>query len=237
MEEQRKWCGLAIGSLVFGLLSVPLCFLAGIPAIVCGLLARRRIVMSGGTLAGGGAAVAGLVLGVMMSVAGLLPWCQRSRTIQKWNALQTQTDVSALGQAVNHFFSEYSKLPDPGADDFTTEDDAGRTLLGVLFGKEPAGPAMMNPRKIPFLNVKIGRHKKKGGLIYVSESGREIEGFYDAWGNPFRVILDSDNDGVLRFAYGGKPMEVRGHGCLVSSRGPDGAEGTEDDLKSWSDSK
>jgi hypothetical protein len=237
MEEQRKCCDLAVGSLVFGLLSVPLGFLAGIPAIVCGLLARRRIVMSGGTLAGRGAAVAGLVLGVMMSVAGLLPWYQRSRTIQKWNAHQTQTDVLALEQAVDHFFSEFSKLPDPGADDFTTEDDAGRTLLVVLLGNEPAGPAMMNPRKIPFLNVRIGRHKKKSGLIYASESGREIEGFYDAWGNPFRMILDNDNDDVLRFSYGGKPLEVRGHGCLVASKGPDGVEGTKDDLKSWSDSR
>ncbi|RYD75070.1 MAG: DUF4190 domain-containing protein [Verrucomicrobiaceae bacterium] len=64
--------GLAVASLVLGASSTFFCILAGIPAIVCGLLARTEIRRSGGRMQGDGMAVAGLVLGYL-SVAMLLP--------------------------------------------------------------------------------------------------------------------------------------------------------------------
>ena len=55
---------LAVWSLILGILSL-LCFaiFAGIPAIICGHMGRSRIKQSGGTLVGGGMALAGLILG------------------------------------------------------------------------------------------------------------------------------------------------------------------------------
>ena len=47
------------------------------------------------------------------------------------------------------------------------------------------------------------------------------------------MILDDDYDEVIRFTYGGKPELVHGKRVLVASKGPDGVEGTADDVKSW----
>ncbi len=66
--------GSAIASLVLGLLSIVLClgFLTGIPAIITGSSARKQIRASGGMQSGDGMAVAGLVLGWMGTVLGVI---------------------------------------------------------------------------------------------------------------------------------------------------------------------
>ncbi|WP_394838440.1 DUF4190 domain-containing protein [Pendulispora rubella] len=59
----------AVTSLVFGVLSIScLGILAGVPAVILGLLARRDIGRSGGALGGKGMANAGIVLGAFTSV-------------------------------------------------------------------------------------------------------------------------------------------------------------------------
>jgi hypothetical protein len=70
--NQPKTSGLAIWSLVLGILSLA-CFsiLSGIPAIVCGHKARKKIRESAGSLQGAGLALGGLVTGYL-SVVGLL---------------------------------------------------------------------------------------------------------------------------------------------------------------------
>lgn len=61
---QPKNCGLAIWSLVLGILSLT-CFwlLTAIPAVICGHMAYSRIRRSAGALSGQGLAIGGLVTG------------------------------------------------------------------------------------------------------------------------------------------------------------------------------
>ena len=74
--------GLAIASLVAGIASVVCCgIVTGIPAIVMGVMARNRIARSSGAVAGGGMAIAGVILGIVGSaiwtfvvVAGVLAY-------------------------------------------------------------------------------------------------------------------------------------------------------------------
>ena len=58
-------CGMATASLVLGIIGIVACFgpLAGIPAVICGHMAKGQIRNSGGTLQGDGMATWGLVLG------------------------------------------------------------------------------------------------------------------------------------------------------------------------------
>jgi len=61
-------CGLATWSLVLGIFAIVLCpigLLFAIPAVICGHKALGRIKLSGGTMQGGGLAVAGLVMGYL----------------------------------------------------------------------------------------------------------------------------------------------------------------------------
>lgn len=57
----------AVWSLVLGIVSIVLCcgFLAGIPALVLGNIARREIILSGGAETGAGMAQAGRILGII----------------------------------------------------------------------------------------------------------------------------------------------------------------------------
>ncbi len=63
--------GLAIGSLIAGILSLicfwPFCLgiLLGPAAAIMGFISRQRIAASGGSVGGGGLAIAGLILGIV----------------------------------------------------------------------------------------------------------------------------------------------------------------------------
>ena len=72
--QPTKTNGLAITSLVLGVVSVPLifCYAAGVPfgiaALITGLIARHQIKESGGTQSGEGLALAGIILGGVIGV-------------------------------------------------------------------------------------------------------------------------------------------------------------------------
>ena len=250
MEEKKPWSGLAIASLAGGVLSLGLGFLTGIPGIVfgvpaifCGHLGRARILKSGGKVQGQLTALAGLTLGYLMMAFSILVPDGRA-AMKKSNLLKTKVDAVAVEAAFEQFFQEYGKVPSVGAGsgEIRTEGESGVQLLTILMGREVDGGAVQNSRRIPFLHVATGMDRKRGGLIYepgvdhgvgIPEIRRPVVGLFDAWGSPFRVILDDDYDKVIRFTYGGKPEVVHGRSVLVASKGPDGIEGTKDDVKSW----
>ncbi len=63
--------GLAIASLIVGILSLLCCgIILGPAAAIMGFISRNRIAQSGGAIGGGGMAMAGLILGVV----GFLLW-------------------------------------------------------------------------------------------------------------------------------------------------------------------
>lgn len=72
--QPTKTNGLAITSLVLGIVSIPMLsyYGAGVPfgiaAFITGLIARRQIKESGGTQSGDGLALAGMILGGVISV-------------------------------------------------------------------------------------------------------------------------------------------------------------------------
>ena len=91
---QYGTAGTAIASMVMGILSLITGFLTGMPAIVCGHLARGHIRRTGGAYSGDGLAVAGLVLGYVTSTLSLawvvllfagfpVPLSQTLHTMQK----------------------------------------------------------------------------------------------------------------------------------------------------------
>jgi competence protein ComGC len=73
-----KRCGLAITSLVLGIVSYVLCLgpLTGIPGAICGHVAQTRIRKSGKALTGDGLALAGIIMGwtslILVPIIGLL---------------------------------------------------------------------------------------------------------------------------------------------------------------------
>src|SRR5688500_20310266 len=72
-QTAPKNAGIAITSLVLGILSF-ICFgpLTGIPAIICGHMALKRIRNSQGTLTGDGFGLAGLIMGYINLALSLI---------------------------------------------------------------------------------------------------------------------------------------------------------------------
>jgi prepilin-type processing-associated H-X9-DG protein len=95
----------AIASLVLGLLSLVLSLLAAIPACIFGLLALRAINESDGRLRGRPLAIAGMLLGVLVSavtVAGLgIILVQRLNTYR--DRVECANHLRSIGEAVNAY--------------------------------------------------------------------------------------------------------------------------------------
>ena len=147
---------------------------------------------------------------------------------------QTEKDLTALHHALNYFYGEYARLPSIGSEGETvlTEGPEGVKLLLIMIGKEEEGPGLQNPRQIAFLNVRRSRNKNKGGLFYNNGGTGALEGFYDAWGNPFHVYLRKLGSSSLSFSHLSQTVSLD-QPAAVFSCGPDKIPGTKDDLKSW----
>ena len=75
-QAPQQTSPLAIVSLVLGIVGIPCCtfFVLGIGAVVTGFLARKQIAESQGRLKGDGMALAGLIVGGVGVVIGVLYW-------------------------------------------------------------------------------------------------------------------------------------------------------------------
>ncbi len=129
---------LAIWSLVLGILALPLAGLTAIPAVICGHLALGKIKRSGGTQAGGGLAIAGLVTGYLgfciLGIAVLAGLTAPLVIRQKKKADQTEavSNARAIGIALFEFESEYNSYPNDAtaavvADATTTPQISGHS--------------------------------------------------------------------------------------------------------------
>ena len=217
-------------SLLFGILSIPFAIVifCGVIAIVCGIIGWVSTSKSKGYPKRSRTAIAGIVLGVLSF--GLIAFFkygenQMINRARKVTALAVET---ALESAITTFFIEYGKLASTTTE-LKTDSPEGIQLLTVLLGLEKSDTPL-NLRDIKFLAVKEGKNKR-GGIIY-NASGTP-EGLFDPWGSPYTVELDTDNDEVLRFVLGGKPVDLKGRRVAAYSPGADGKPGTSDDVTTW----
>ena len=113
MEKQKK--GLAITSLVLGIVSYVLCLniLTGIPAIITGHIALSRSRKEPGLYGGGGLAIAGLVMGYLSLVvllvlpAMLLPALSQAKA--KAQTVMCINNLKQVGLAARMYSADHDK--------------------------------------------------------------------------------------------------------------------------------
>ena len=125
-DIQKKTAGIAITSLVFGILGL-ICLgpLGAIPAVICGHIAKSKIKASAGVLQGDGLALAGLILGyvsiglmvVMLPIyAGMaIPALAKARdTAQRISCINNMKmiDLAKKQSALEHNYPEGTTVPD-----------------------------------------------------------------------------------------------------------------------------
>jgi competence protein ComGC len=141
---QPKTCGLAIWSLVLGILSL-ICFsiLTAIPGVICGHMAYARIKRSAGALTGQGLAIAGLVTGYLgilwavvmipMMLAIAIPNFVKARETAQMNAcINNLRQIEAAKQ-------EWALENNKQAADTPTQADVAHYLKNGQFPVCPAG--------------------------------------------------------------------------------------------------
>jgi prepilin-type N-terminal cleavage/methylation domain-containing protein len=155
--------------------------------------------------------------------------------------LQARNDLTQIVTAVNAFSTEYGKYPVPDgidADGYTVGDTgtSSRDVFDALRGVTSS----LNPRRIAFINppeVK-DRNRPRSGVV-PAPNGQ----FYDPWGRPYVLRMDTDYDGQIPNPYtadsGAGPDRIR-QGAIAWSLGKDGVMGGNgrrftgsDDVISW----
>lgn len=146
---------------------------------------------------------------------------------------QTSGDVFCLQHGIEMYWDDHNKVPSFTAPEVVMEGPEGRAFLLELLGDKPTASPGGSVRRISYIDPEPGGIKSKGGLIY--EKPAEMQGplgFYDAWGQPFHVVIDDDYNGGIP-----DPLTpghiIRGKIAIVYSYGPDKKTGGGDDIKSW----
>lgn len=172
-----------------------------------------------------------LVVITIVAVLAAMSFAGVNSALKKARKTEGTVAAAALSDAVERFYSEYNRLPDL-PENMRTDSGPGVQLLTILLGEEGTGSDVENPRQVIFLEAKEAK-AKKGGIDYGAGGNGAAQGFYDPFGNPFNVVLNSNYDDALQFSYGGKQYTLRGRNSAVYSAGADREEGTVDDITSF----
>jgi len=171
---------------------------------------------------------------VAVSVAWILvtlfsPTCGGTKNrAPKIKAHSTLKDIT-LG--LQNYHIEYKRWPVPGNDEVKTP--CAGPLLQILLGNNVDG---LNVREIPYIEPPSAKDGV-GGLTGSSSAFQ----LTDPWGHPYVILLDSNGDGKIANPdlkntdpgiSGGAPAQISAK-VAAWSLGPDGIEGTKDDVVSW----
>ena len=127
-----KTSGVAIASLVLGILSFFTCLLTALPAVICGIIGLVKISSSKGRLKGTGLAIAGIAVPVALiplvalAMAILMPALGRTKAIAQ--RIVCSTNMKGLSLAIHVYANDYDdKFPtgDKWCDLLMEEADVG----------------------------------------------------------------------------------------------------------------
>lgn len=179
------------------------------------------------------AALAGLTFGVVM------------HQVDKAKMLESRQTCHSIAQAIENFYLDnntfpVSRFPKEGQT-ITTGADDHFDLITILMNREKGSSRDKVNRSGKVYLSGTPTAEKTGGLYVM---GNEA-GFYDAWGEPYYVVLDVNGRDEINDPF--KPeMPVFKKKALVYGTGPDGqgsaydkklrdAEVIQDNVYSWKD--
>ena len=176
-----------------------------------------------------------VVISIIAVLAGLA-FPAVNGAIESAKKAKAKNDVAQIVGAIKAYQTEYGKLPN--VDGKTKFEDNNSPLFNVLRGTANEGSQLqMNPRKIAFIEIRIG----KGGKDGLATEGSSVGSFVDPWGTPYKIWLDDDyNNEVQSMDYTGGWGIVPGS-AIAASAGKDKTFGSgpkeqgtaKDDVISW----
>ncbi len=170
-----------------------------------------------------------VAIGIIMLLASLLMGGLNA-AMRRARKTRARRNVSQITTAWKGYYADNRRFPDASfsgeARVVITEMDA--TAIQILRG--PSGDSTYDD---PEYQAKNPREQE------YMDFHKAVTEFLDPWKNPYRIILDEGRggyDGIISVPTlgGGGTEEVR-QSVAVYSIGPDGEEGTADDVCSWRD--
>lgn len=158
------------------------------------------------------------VVAILMLLAGLI-LAALGVARDRARVLMTRRDIAQLKSAWDTYYADYNAFPDPAQITGNSRENGymvtGRDVIQILRGLE--NHRGQNQREIPYMDFHVN-------TTY----------FNDPWGKPYRVALDvafaggDAYDGQIDTPNGTLRMSV-----AAWSAGPDGSDGTDDDVRTW----
>src|ERR1700736_2132598 len=161
--------------------------------------------------------------------------------VERAKKVQAKNDLTQIVTAVNAFYTEYGRYPNPAADTtdaaatYGAAGSSSKTVFNELRGKSTA----LNTRQIVFISPPedTSQTNPKGKI------GSDDQ-FHDPWGSAYSIRIDADYDNQVANPYGatGAGADPIRQGFITWSYGKDQAKGTKngsanftgsDDVISW----
>ena len=166
-----------------------------------------------------------LVVIAIIAVLAAAGFAGGHAAMNKARKIAAQSVASSIVTSVDQFYTEYSALPDVGADDSdplsTDAGEDGVEVLNILAGKE-TGTSPQNARKVRFFSAKEAKGaapNARDGATYDPDNA--FTGLFDPWGQPYYIVLDTDYDDTLTFPPHSNisPVTLRGRKVAAFSLG------------------
>ena len=151
-------------------------------------------------------------------------------------SLPANTAIHQLTAALQSYYAEYGKWPDFTGDGLFLDEARNGQLLNALRSLDVSA----NPRRIPFIEVRTAGQTDEAKPQYRRGLHPENGSYLDLWGAPYRIALDTDDDGQIASPYPDDPPIAAsvivwslGKDCKQGAPGnPRTAKGS-DDIRSW----
>ena len=179
-----------------------------------------------------------LVVISVIAVLAALAFPAVNGAIDSARKTKAKSDVTQIVTAIKAYQTEYGKLPIyQGASDYQQNNDQLFNILRSISGLD--GEQLdLNPRRIPFIEIRPGKGNKDG--LGTESSGAGV--FYDPWGTPYRIVLDEGYDNNISNPYSsGAGFADINTAVIALSAGKDkrfgsgdkGSGDAKDDVISW----
>lgn len=180
-----------------------------------------------------------LVVVAIIAVLASMGFAGAKAAINNARKVKARKMCVAMDTAVLAFYDEYGHLPAmTGIDtdkEFVTDSGDGVTLVTILMGYESESATIENRKRVRYLDAPEAKGRRDG-VVYRG-SGDQVEGLFDPWGGPYRVLLDGDYNEQLDnpFRGAGNPSVLRGKRVVTYTFGANkiNDQGGRDDVASW----
>ena len=141
---------------------------------------------------------------------------------------QAGTAVFNVKNAIEASSPDYRRYPVPSEETMEEGYLTDEMIMNVLV----SGPTELNPRQIVFFSGRKAQ-PMEGDDSGKFENGLSVENgntkLWDPWGNLYRLSIDLNDDGKVK---GPEGIDTQ-NSIAVWSPGPDGEDGTPNDVRSW----